>query len=91
MAKTITEIRAINGPYPPTFDGIENAIEACGYDRGEFGETEENSKLVIVRADGSQETVLVQAMVFGEAYEAAEIAHRFGIEHDQSICSACLA
>ena len=85
----VKEIQAINGPYPATFAGIERAIEACHYDQG-LGETEANNKLLFVREDGTQETVSIGSSSFlDEAYEAAEIAHRLGIEHDKSLCQDC--
>ena len=85
----IKEIAAINGPYPPTFEGIRNAIEACRYDQ-ELGENENNDRLLIVREDGSQELVPVGSGPLDEAYEAAEIAHRFGIDHDSGLCQTCV-
>lgn len=84
----ITEIRAINGPYPPTFAGIEHAVEACYYDQ-ELGKTENNNKLLVVREDGSQEPIMLRDNSFESDYEAAEIAHGLGVDHDGSICGEC--
>ncbi len=85
----VREIRAINGPYPPTFDGIRDAIEACHYGQG-LGVTGANIKLLVVHEDGSQEPVPVGDDSLDEAYEAAEIAHRFGIPHKRSLCQSCV-
>lgn len=82
----VKEIQAINGPYPPTFNGIRNAIEACRYDQG-LGVNEANNKLLIVGEDVSQTISISDSIEV--AYEAAEIAHHFGIPHDNSLCQDC--
>ena len=84
----IKEIVTINGTYPPTFDGIRSAIEACSYDQ-ELGETEANTSLLFVYEDGGQELVFVGNGFPDEDYEATDIAHRFNIEHDRSLCLEC--
>lgn len=87
-AVAVKEILAINGPHPPTFNGIRNAIEACRYDQG-FGVTETDKLVVVVVfEDSTQESIPIPigGNSYDEAYEAAEIAHRFGIPHDESLC-----
>ena len=89
MENAVKRILAINGPYPPTFDGIRNAIEECRRDQ-ELGETEVNNKLVVVREDGTKEEILISDSGEG-AYEAADIAHNLGIPHDSSFCWRCVS
>lgn len=84
-----TEVRGINGPYPPTADGIERALEVCLYDQ-EMGKTPANSDIVVVFDDGSERYFSVNMQGFGpESYEAAAIAHELGLEHDRDVCGSC--
>lgn len=84
-----TEVRGINGPYAPTADGIERALEACIYDQ-ELGKTSVNSEIVIVFDDGSERHFSVNMQGFGpESYEAAAIAHELGLEHERIVCGSC--
>jgi hypothetical protein len=81
----MSKVIAINGPYPLTFQGVRDAIEASAYDR-QLGLSPHNTNIEIHFKDGVVETINV---VGSDDYEATRVCHCFRIQHDPSLCLDC--
>ncbi len=85
--KKVKEIQSINGPYPPTAEGVSSALYNAVYDQ-DLGKTKNNDHITILFEDGSTRNFDANQYNMLD-YEAAEICHELGIEHDASICVDC--
>ncbi|OGN12834.1 MAG: hypothetical protein A3C71_01310 [Candidatus Yanofskybacteria bacterium RIFCSPHIGHO2_02_FULL_43_15c] len=85
MTTSIIEIRASDGLYPATFDGINDAIKAYRFDQKQTDKWvtavfENGDRMHFpVRSNGNNDV----------AKEAAKIAHFLRIEHNPNCCLEC--
>ena len=84
---SVREVRAVDSPYRPTFNGIQNAIEACLASQ-KTGQTE-SGWVTAVFEDGDRMHFPVRNNDNDVAKRAAKIAHFLRIEHNSNFCLEC--